>query len=619
MLSRYMLPSLLILQTIHLSIFPPSPVSAGLPLSIAEVRTEGIRANDEFIRLKNTGTETIDLTGFRISQTIYSKTKGSCHEEALVNPSRFSRKLIPKEGFFLIAHPDHTTFHPSDPLADLFYAASNTLTRNTMEVTLFDAQDRTIDTWTLGTSCQKDTLPPEPKPLPNSNILHINELFPDPDTPQDVGEYIEFFNPNDTLVDISGWKVADATGTNVYVFPDKTSIPAFGYIVITDVDFSFSLNNGKETVTLLDPAGTPIDTVTYTKTTEGASLNRTDTGWRSSRTLTPLAPNILSNSLPSTEERVPKKGFRRIPLDFRANGKDNDGDRLKYVWNFGDGHRSYLETTRHKYEESGTYTVTLTTKDGNEETVETFQVQIEKFDPPKLRITSLLPNPTGKDTLPGSEWIEIENRTKKKIDLLGYSIATGTKKLVNHPIRTSFIIPKKSARRLTREYALFSLPNQKGKIELRAPDGKPIHTLKYDFAISLTDDTILQKKRGESLKVVLPLDDQTSSARPEAAEAPSISIAEPSTPAPLTPINISHTDLLPASSGNKEDWQFFELTTIGTPLSIPKDIPLHTKYLTRTDKWLPASPHYASVLLDHLSAETNAHINSFLPSIEGRK
>ena len=614
MLSRYALPSLLILQIIHLNIFFPSPVSAGLPLSIAEVRIEGTRANDEFIRLKNTGSETIDLTGFWISQTIYSKAKETCNEETLVAPSRFSRKLIPKESLFLIAHPDYVIFHPSDPPADLFYATSNTLTRNTMGVTLFDAQGRVVDTRTLGTSCQKEALPPEPKPLPSSSILRINEIFPDPDTPQDAGEYIELFNPNDTLVSLSGWKVADATGTNTYVFPDKTSIPALGYIVITDVDFSFSLNNGKETVALLDPAGTSIDTVTYTKTTEGASLNRTATGWRSSRTLTPLAPNILSNSLPSTEERVPTKGYRRITLDFRANGKDRDGDQLKYVWDFGDGHRSYLEKTRHKYEESGTYTVTLTTKDGNEETVETFQIRIEKFDPPKLRITSFLPNPTGKDTLPGSEWIEIENKTKKKVDLLGYSIATGTKKLINHPIRTSFIIPKKSARRLTREYALFSLPNRKGELELRAPDGKPIHALKYDFAASLTDDTVLRKKKGEPLETIFPPKNQTSSTRPETTETPSISIAEPSTPAPLAPIGT-----LPTSPENTEVRRFLELTAIGTSLSIPKDIPLHTAYLTRTDEWLPVSPHYASILLDHLSAETNAHINSFLPSIEGRK
>lgn len=601
MLSRYALLFLLASPILLLSVFSFPAAFAGLPLSLAEIRTEGVRANDEFIRLKNAGIEAIDLTGFKISQTIHSKTKDACTEETLVTPSRFNRKLIPKEGYFLIAHPDYATFHPLDPPADLLYPPSNTLTRNTMEVTLFDAQGRVVDKQILGTACEKENPPPDPEPLSNTGVLRINEIFPNPDTPEDVGEYIELFNPNGTPIDLSNWKVTDATRTGAYVFPDKTSLSAFGYFVITDAEFSFSLNNGKETVTLLDPTGTLVDTVTYTKTTEGASLNWTDTGWRSSQTLTPFKPNILSNSLPSTKERIPKKGYRKITLDFRANGKDSDGDRLKYVWDFGDGHRSYLETTHHTYEKSGTYTVTLTTKDGNEETVETFLVRIEKFDPPKLRITSLLPNPTGKDTLPGSEWIEIENRTKKEVDLLGYSIATGSKKLINHPIRSSFTIPKKSSRRLTREYTLFSLPNQKGKLELRAPDGKPIHTLKYNFATSLTDDAILRKEKGEPLKAILPPDDQASQTPPTTTETP------PSAPS-IPP------DPLPTSSGNKEAERFLELTTIGTSLSIQERIPIPQEHGIRTAEWLPSAPHYALVFLDHFSAKTNARINTFFSS-----
>ena len=245
--------------------------------------------------------------------------------------------------------------------------------------------------------------------------------------------------------------------------------------------------------------------------------------------------------------------------------------------------------------------MTLTTKDGNEETVETFLVRIEKFDPPKLRITSLLPNPTGKDTLPGSEWIEIENRTKKEVDLLGYSIATGSKKLINHPIRSSFTIPKKSSRRLTREYTLFSLPNQKGKLELRAPDGKPIHTLKYNFATSLTDDAILRKEKGEPLKAILPPDDQASQTPPTTTETP------PSAPS-IPP------DPLPTSSGNKEAERFLELTTIGTSLSIQERIPIPQEHGIRTAEWLPSAPHYALVFLDHFSAKTNARINTFFSS-----
>lgn len=348
--------------------------------------------------------------------------------------------------------------------------------------------------------------PPTP-PSNQTNTIRINEIFPDPDTPQDAGEYIELWNTGDTAIDISGWKITDATKTGRYIFPPDTIIRAGAYLVITDQDFAFSLNNTHETLSLADANGIIQDTVTYEKSTEGASLNLTESGWRGSKTLTPGQMNILSNALPSTQERVPKKGYRDIYLDFRARGKDSDGDRLKYVWDFGDGHKSYQENARHRYEKTGNYTVTLTTRDGSEEISETFSLKIEKFDPPKLRITALMPNPNGKDT--GAEWIEIMNHSKKDVELKGYSIATGTKKPANHPIRESFIIPKQTARRLTHVHSLFTLPNEKGKVELRAPDGKVIHDLKYTFEKSLADNVILKKEKGKRLTVSLPV-------RPEA-------------------------------------------------------------------------------------------------------
>ncbi|MBP7811744.1 MAG: lamin tail domain-containing protein [Candidatus Moranbacteria bacterium] len=614
MLSRYAFLFFLILHIIFLYEFSFPAVFAGLPFSITEIQIEGIRANDEFIRLNNTGTAAIDLTGFRISQTIYSKTKDTCTEETLVTASRFNQKSIPKDGHFLIVHPDYANFHPLEPPADLLYPASNTLTKNTMEITLFDAQGVVVDKRILGTAC--GTLPPEPEPLPNIGVLHINEIFPDPEAPEDVGEYIELFNPGDTPVDLSDWKITDATKTGIYTFPDKTSIPANGYYVIDDTDFHFSLNNTEESLSLFDPLGALVDTVTYTKTTENASLNRTDTGWRSSRMLTPLAPNILSNTLPETKERVPKKGYRNIALDFRANGKDADQDRLKYVWDFGDGHKSYLEDTNHRYAKSGTYTVTLTTKDGNEEIIETFRLKIEKFDPPKLRITRLLPNPTGKDTGPGAEWIEIENNTKKNVNLFDYSIATGTKKLVNHPIRTSFIIPKKSVRRLTHAQALFTLPNQKGKVELRAPNGKPIHTLKYNFATSLTDDTVLQKEKGEPIKTIVPTENPpTPPPQSPTTEGVSAPAAASATTVSSDPEMDTSSPVLPsAPPADMNNTRFLELTTLGTSLAIPEHQTIHPTPEIRTDEWLTPDPHYALVFLDHLSAETNAQINALFSS-----
>ena len=618
MLSRYTLilcalACITFWGTISLSAF------ASFPLSIIEVQTEGIRANDEFIQLKNTAALSQDLTGFKILHKIYSQTKDTCSEETLVTPSRFSHKSILGNGSFLIAHPDYAVFHPLDPPADLVYPVSNTLTKNTMEIVLLDAQGRILDTHVLGTLCEIQDVPEEsPSSLPMTGAIRINEVFPNPDTPQDVGEYIELYNLSDTDIDLSGWKITDATKTGGdYTFPSKTSLPAHGYFVIDDTDFSFSLNNGEEALSLFNPTGTLIDTVTYTKTTEGASLNRTATGWRASRTLTPLAPNILSNTLPSTKERVPKKGYRQVNINFEANGKDTDGDRLKYVWDFGDGHKSYLEETSHRYEKSGTYTVTLTTKDGSEEIVETFRLKIEKFDPPKLRIMRLLPNPAGADTTPGAEWIEIQNHTKKNVDLLGYSIATGSKKLVNHPIRASFIIPKKSVRRLTRAHALFALPNQKGKIELRAPDGKPIHDLKYGFDSSLTDNTILQKEKGKPIKTIAPPDNPPVSP-PQSPTVEQVPAPTTESPVSTSPEPTTHTPtpaLTAPPSVDTNNTRFLELTTLGTSLVISgENQTAHPTPEIRMDEWLAPDPHYALVFLTHLSTQANTKINTLFTS-----
>jgi PKD repeat protein len=254
-----------------------------------------------------------------------------------------------------------------------------------------------------------------------------------------------------------------------------------------------SLNNTNETLSLFDATGALIDTMTYLKTKEGVSLNATEAGWRGG-TPTPGATNIV-NSLPETKEKVPKKGYRGVAITFDARGKDTDGGTLKYTWDFGDGHKSYKEKTEHRYEKNGTYQVMLTTTDGSDDVVETFPLKITSLPKPNVRITALVPNPSGKDS--DAEWLVIENRGKKDIDLKDYGIATGWKKLSNHPIRESFIIPPQSERKLTREFSLFTLPNQKGKIELRAPDGKVLQDIKYKLPKAVAEDVIYRKEKGK--------------------------------------------------------------------------------------------------------------------------
>ena len=465
-------------------------------------------------------------------------------------------------------------------------------------------------------ACAEETSSPDPDssaPAVLPALIRINEIFPDPDAPQDAGEYIELYHSSDTSLNISGWKITDATKTGHMLFPAGTIIKGGGYPVITDQDFTFSLNNSHETISLFDASDTLQDTVSYNKSTEGASLNWTESGWRGSKTLTPGQPNILSNTLPSTRERVPTEGYRDIYLDFRARGHDSDGDNLKYVWDFGDGHKSYKEDTRHRYEKTGGYTVTLTTKDGSEETSETFTLKIEKFEPPKVRITALMPNPSGRDT--DAEWIEITNHSKKDVELKGYSIATGTKKLTNHPIRESFIIPKKSTRQLTRIHSLFTLPNEKGQIELRAPDGKTIHDLKYAFEKPLADDAVLKKEKGKRLTVDL----KASAVAGASTQADPGTDTEP--PVPPIPVPEAHPmteapeDTLEAlhdQARHERTARLLALTARGTTLVFSDQtidsIALRNK---KQEATLPVSiPPKASDPLQELIFRANTWINS---------
>jgi phosphatidylserine/phosphatidylglycerophosphate/cardiolipin synthase-like enzyme len=63
--------------------------------------------------------------------------------------------------------------------------------------------------------------------------VYVNELYPTP-TAGDGAEFVEIYNPNSKAVDISGWRLQDDPfwSGNIWEFPDGTTIPAEGFLVI---------------------------------------------------------------------------------------------------------------------------------------------------------------------------------------------------------------------------------------------------------------------------------------------------------------------------------------------------------------------------------------------------
>lgn len=579
---------------------------------LSEIQVSGDKAADEFVELYNTGDEPVSLKDYSLRR----KSAGDVTTKGSSLKTFGGSDTVPVHGYFLWAsssgifkdHADTTTsgglsdnnslglFDKDGNLIDAltwgnshvlpFTPASfdnpekqESLERDLNDLSWAKAQ-KSSPTNSKGEVWEEEVSPlPEPKPLKQ---IVINEVFPNPDTKGDTGEFIELYNPQPETVDLSGWEIHDASTTGKYVFPSEKKIEPLGYLVITDKDFSLSLNNSNETLTLLDTEKRVVHSVHYDKTKEGVTLNLVGDKLRGGKIPTPGKENLL-NSDPVTKEKVPSKGYRDIPVEFSAKGKDSDGDSLKYMWDFGDGHKSYKRETKHTYQETGKYTITLTTDDGTDTTTETFMLKIEKYEAPKLRIVALMPNPKGKDS--DFEWIEIENREKKPVDLLGFSIATGAKKksLVNHPIRESVIIKGKSTLRLSRTHSLFVLNNKAGHIELRAPNGKTIHALKYKFDKNLADNVVLKKEKGQPLSIEQLLDAGENDT-PVVLQGESDSLSPPlAPPAPEEDLAPAHE---PAPPEVKGEAILLEDNPLPRPLTPPLT-PQRTWY-NQLNEWLNA-------------------------------
>lgn len=106
--------------------------------------------------------------------------------------------------------------------------------------------------------------------------LVISEVFYDTPGNDDTEEWVELYNPAAAAVDISGWTLADNTGT--WSVPGGKSVPAGGYIVIArqsngfmnlygftpDIaGLSLSLANAGDVLRLHNSAGTEVDMVAW--------------------------------------------------------------------------------------------------------------------------------------------------------------------------------------------------------------------------------------------------------------------------------------------------------------------------------------------------------------------
>lgn len=128
----------------------------------------------------------------------------------------------------------------------------------------------------------------------------VNELLPNPASPQTDAddEFIELYNPNDTVFDLSGFKLAfGSTNPREYTFPEGTLLQPKEFKAFTSGDTSISLSNSVAQVWLLDPNEQVIgQSEPYSKAKDGQAWALDNGKWVWTALATPNKANAISSN-----------------------------------------------------------------------------------------------------------------------------------------------------------------------------------------------------------------------------------------------------------------------------------------------------------------------------------
>lgn len=280
-----------------LPVVPPVPVVE--TIKINEVYSRGTTAAPDWIELYNTGTASVDVSGYKI----YDSGGETGAKPKMTLPAGTS---IAANGFLVIVVDDTTS-------------AGFGLSSSGEKVWLEKASGTVIDTVTfpaLGVdsswgrrsdgTANWEVIFPSTKGVTNGtgNVtlqpVVMNEIFSRGADPN--FDFIEIYNPNPVSIDLSGYKIYDGggnAGTKPKLeFPAGASVPANGfYVIIVDVQEAagFGIGSGGDEVWFENASGTVIDhqvvpampvaTTSYCRIPDGSA------NWVISNTITKGASN----------------------------------------------------------------------------------------------------------------------------------------------------------------------------------------------------------------------------------------------------------------------------------------------------------------------------------------
>lgn len=163
-------------------------------------------------------------------------------------------------------------------------------------------------------------------PITYPDGIIINEILPSPAGADEENEWIELYNKNNFAVNLSGWKLKDFEGTTTtYTVPIGVKILANGFLVFKRPDTKISLNNAKDSVTLLFPNNITTSFISFIKAPINQSYSKINDTWVWNTNLTPEKLNVVLPDLPNLNNSDNNNNVSTITQGNLASLSDSAG------------------------------------------------------------------------------------------------------------------------------------------------------------------------------------------------------------------------------------------------------------------------------------------------------
>lgn len=311
--------------------YTPNPRDYSIIITELMPNPEGSDIEGEFIEIKNTGSNNIDIDGWIIGDSserrytidsenlistilkpnTYKTLYRSTTKIALNNSGGDSVKLFTPNNSLIdeitytddaqektsyARHTDNSWEWTAAPTPDAENIFTSNTVNNSSEISKIENEKIYKNNEEKNKPASEQTIVQNNNSIITPFIqIYFSEILPNPKGSDKEGEWIELFNPNNFSVDLSNWLLDDEeNGSHAYKIQNGSTIYPKSYLIIERIKSKIALNNTKDSARLFDREKRLVHKISYEKAKEGQAfayiINK---GWQWTTVPTPDEPNEL--------------------------------------------------------------------------------------------------------------------------------------------------------------------------------------------------------------------------------------------------------------------------------------------------------------------------------------